>query len=138
MKRKLFLTSLLVTALVAFAHAKNTGPCNGTEPGKKDEINGVISNADTKKAVKDVSVTAYINSKKEKIIISDMNGHYVFDELKSGVYKFVFEKEGYRKVVKEKVIIKADEGFMMNIEMIEKDDAAFELAPSPSHFFDTK
>jgi Carboxypeptidase regulatory-like domain len=136
MRRKLFLTSLLVTALVAFAHAKNTDPREGN--GKKDEINGVISNADTKKVVKDVSVTAYINSKKEKIIVSDMNGHYVFDELKSGTYRFVFEKEGYRKVVKEKIIIKADEGFMMNIEMIEKDEDAFEMAPSPSHFFDTK
>jgi hypothetical protein len=136
MKRKLFLTVLLFTTVFAVAHAKNKDPRDGT--GKKDEINGVISNADTKKAVKDVSVTAYINSRKEKIIVSDLNGHYVFDELKSGTYRFVFEKEGYRKVIKEKVVIKADEGFMMNIEMIEKDEDAFELAPSPSHFFDTK
>jgi hypothetical protein len=136
MKRKLFLTVLLFTTVFAVAHAKNTDPRDGN--GKKDEINGVISNADSKKAVKDVSVTAYLNSKKEKIIVSDMNGHYVFDELKSGTYRFVFEKEGYRKVIKEKVIIKADEGFMMNIEMIGKDEDAFEFAPSPSHFFDTK
>ena len=35
--------------------------------------------------------------KKEKVVITDGTGAYSFDDLKPGVYKFVFEKEGYKK-----------------------------------------
>ena len=48
----------------------------------------------------------------------------------------MFEKEGYRKAVREKVSIKTDETFQMRIEMIEAD--GFDLLPSPFQFFDTE
>ncbi|HMG66749.1 MAG TPA: carboxypeptidase-like regulatory domain-containing protein [Chitinophagaceae bacterium] len=102
------------------------------DPGKKEDIMGTIVNADGKKPIKDVSVTAYLSSKKEKVVITDGSGAYSFDDLKPGVYKFVFEKDGYKKVIKEKVCVKVDEGFQMDIEMLQ--DNAADVMPSLSHF----
>ena len=102
------------------------GPGNGS----KDELNGIVVHAENKKPLKDVSVTAYTgNSKQEKIVISNEEGGFSFDELKPGVYKFVFEKTGFKKVTREKVVIKTDETFQIQIEMIEMGD--YEILPSP-------
>ena len=107
---------------------------NDNDPGvgKKQDILGSVLSAEGKKPLKDVSVTAYLSTKKEKIVITDGTGAYSFDDLKPGVYKFVFEKEGFKKVIKEKVCVKVDEAFQMDIEMLE--DNAADLMPSPSHF----
>ncbi len=105
---------------------------NSDDPGKKEDIMGSVMNAEGKKPLKDVSVTAYLSSKKEKVVITDGSGAYAFDDLKPGVYKFVFEKEGYKKVVKEKVTVKVDEAFQLDIEMLQDNTA--DLMPSPSHF----
>lgn len=126
MKRKLFL--LLALTVSAFAvNAKTTGPGEGT--GKKDELNGTVIHAETRKPLKDVSITAILLTKKEKITSTDEDGTFNFDELKPGTYKFIFEKAGFKKVTKEKVVIKTDEAFLMNIEMIEADD--YDVMPSP-------
>ena len=82
--------------------------------------------------MKDVSITAILSSKKEKIVLTDEDGTFNFDELKPGTYKFIFEKAGYKKITKEKVLIKTDEAFQMNIEMIESND--FDIVPSPFSF----
>jgi hypothetical protein len=103
-----------------------------TDPGKKDDIMGSVTGAEGKKPLKDVCITAYLCSKKEKVVITDGTGAYSFDDLKPGVYKFVFEKEGYKKVVKEKVTVKVDEGFQLDIEMLQ--DTATDVMPSTSHF----
>ena len=95
-------------------------------------MNGFVTHAESKKPLKDVSVTAILVSKKEKVVVTEENGSFSFDELKPGVYKFIFEKTGYRKVTKEKVVIKTDEAFQMNIEMIESND--FDIVPSPFSF----
>ena len=114
---------------------------SGIEPGNPDkgiinEVSGSVVDADTKKPLKEVTVTAYFATKKEKYVLTDELGKFDFDELKSGIYKLVFEKEGYRKITKEKISIKTDETFQMRIEMIEEAD--FDLMPSPFHFIDTK
>lgn len=132
MKPKIFLLAL---GLLGFAVAKaNTDPDPGTDKKRIDEVNGVITQFDNKKPLKDVTITAYSVSKKEKIIQTDDAGNYAFDELKPGTYKFVFEKAGYKRITKEKVVIKTDETFQLNIEMIEARD--MELQPSPFHFSD--
>jgi len=86
--------------------------------------------------LKEVTVTAYSANKKEKFVITDEFGRFEFDELKTGTYKLVFEKEGYRKVIKNNVSVKTDETFQLRIEMLEAD--GFDLMPSPFQFFDTK
>ena len=124
MKSKIF---LLTVSLLGFVAAKaGTG---GPGEGKKDELNGFVFHSESKKPMKDVSVTAVLVSKKEKVVMTDEEGSFAFDELKPGTYKFVFEKAGYKKITKEKVVIKTDEAFQMNIEMIENID--FEIMPSP-------
>jgi hypothetical protein len=127
---------LLAVGLLGFAVAKaNTDdPDPGTGKGKKDELNGVVLNSDSKKPLKDVTVTAYLVSKKEKMVLTDEEGGFAFDELKPGTYKFVFEKAGFKKVTKEKVVVKTDEGFQLNIEMIE--NGGVDIMPAPFHFSD--
>ena len=127
---KLRLFTLAVALFGYIAASANTGPGPGT--GKKDEVNGIVVHSDSKKPLEGVSVTAILATKKEKISVTDAGGSYNFDELKPGTYKFVFEKAGFRKITKEKVVVKTDEAFQMNIEMIENSD--FDIMPSPFHF----
>ena len=127
MKLKTILTTTFVLGFFVVNAADN-----GPGEGKKDELNGTVIHSQSKKPLKDVSITAYLVSKKEKVVITDDVGSFAFDELKPGVYKFVFEKAGFKRITKERVVIKTDEAFQMNIEMIEKDD--FEIIPSPVHF----
>ena len=76
-------------------------------------------------------ILSIVVSRKEKVEITDDDGGFSFDELKPGIYKFVFEKAGFRKITKEKVVIKTDEAFQLNIEMIENSD--YDIMPSPFH-----
>jgi hypothetical protein len=132
MKTRLFLLGLF---LASFTIAKaNTDPAPSTVKGKKDDLVGFVVQSEGKKPIKDVNVTAYLVSKKEKMVLTGEDGTYAFDDLKPGTYKFVFEKAGFKKVTKEKVVVKTDEAFQLNIEMIE--NTAFDLLPSPLHFTD--
>jgi hypothetical protein len=130
-------TILLLTAsLFGFVVARaNTGE-PGEGKGKKDDLNGIVIHAESKKPLKDVSVTAYLDSKKEKVTLTDEVGNFAFDELKPGTYKFIFEKAGFKKITKEKIVIKTDEAFQLNIEMIESSE--LDIMPSPFHFADVK
>src|SRR5215203_3525077 len=116
MKSKLLLVALGLFGFVV-AKANTDDPGNGK--GKKDELNGVVTHSESKKPIRDVTITAYMVSKKEKMVMTDEEGGFAFDELKPGTYKFVFEKAGFKKVTKEKIVVKTDEGFQLNIEMIE-------------------
>ena len=131
MKSKFFLLTIVFSATALIARANNTTPCNGEENRKSDIAGGVV-HADTKKPVGNVSVTAYTVAKKEKVVYTDANGNYAFNELKGGTYKLVFEKDGFRKVTRDKVIIRPDGGTQLNVEM----DKEEELRLLPGSFFD--
>ena len=134
MKQRILLLIAICTLGCLKSKASDNCPIN---PGKSiNEVAGNIVDGDSKKPLNDVTVTAYSANKKEKFVLTDELGRFEFDELKTGVYKLVFEKAGYRKVVREKISIKTDETFQMRIEMIEAD--GFDLMPSPFQFFDTK
>jgi hypothetical protein len=126
MKRKLFMFAI---GLMGFVAAKASDEVKGPGDGRKDDLNGTVLNGETKKPLKDVTVTAILISKKEKIEYTNEEGDFSFDELKPGTYKFIFEKAGFRKITKEKVVIKTDDAFQMNIEMIENSD--YDIMPSP-------
>ena len=133
MKIKLLLVSCAVFFASVIARANTTEHTESDVSTKKNDINGGVFHNETKKPISNVSVTAYLTAnKKEKIVVSDSNGNYAFDDLKPGTYKFVFEKDGYKKVTKEKVIIKTDEGFQLNIEMMEEKD--FDFVPGAFSF----
>lgn len=125
---------ILLIAAVSFFPANAKSITSKDLKGKKDDLMGSVVNSDNKKPLKDVSVTAYSTTKKEKVVITDESGNFSFDELKPGTYKFIFEKTGFRRVTKEKILVKEDESFQLNIEMMLLND--FDLMPSPFHFFD--
>jgi hypothetical protein len=133
MKSRLILLAIGMLGYFA-ADAKCDPGDPGIGKGKKDELNGTVTHSDSKKPVKSVTVTAYLVSKKEKMVFTDDEGTFAFDELKPGTYKFVFEKAGFKKVTKDKVVVKTDEAFQMNVEMIESSN--YDLMPSPFHFSD--
>lgn len=122
---------LFVISVLSFTIA-HAGVNPGDGKGKKDDVVGTVVHNDSKKPLKDVNVTAYLSSKKEKVAVTTEDGSFSFDELKPGKYKFIFEKAGFRKVTKEKVIAKTDDAYQLNIEMIEAND--FYITPSPFHF----
>ncbi len=132
MKFKLLLLTAAFSGAALFASA-NTGPgVDEVKEKSKSDIAGGVVSADTKKPLNNVNVTAYQNSKKEKSVTTDVNGSYAFTDLKPGTYKLVFEKNGYRKMVREKVVIRGDEGCQLSIEMDEEED--FQIMPG--QFFD--
>lgn len=126
MKLKLLLFTTLITASAITARANNTIPGTGEENKKSDIAGGVIQ-AESKKPLTNVSVTAYSSNKREKVVLTDGSGNYSFNELKPGTYKLVFEKTGYKKVTKDRVTIKSDEGCQLNVEMDEEE--AFHIMP---------
>ncbi len=134
MKHRILLLSIIGLMSCVFASATGIDPKDG--PGKGDEMSGNVFDAETKKPLREVTITAYVGSRKEKYVLSDELGRYGFDDLKPGTYKIVFEREGYKKIVREKIIIKADETFQMNIEMIETGD--IDIMPSNGYFMDNK
>lgn len=126
-------SSILLVAFLlagAFSYAGNGGKDNRKE---EPDMLGSVVHAESKKPIKDVSVTAYSNSHKEKTAVSDANGNFNLIDLKPGVYKFVFEKDGFKKVVREKIILKLNEDYQLNVEM-DEDELLPDLNPSTLHF----
>ena len=130
MRTKILLLSI---SLAGFILARAEGN-PGEENGKKDDVAGTVIHTDSKKPLKDVSVTAYLSSKKEKLALTDEDGFFSFEDLKPGKYKFIFEKPGFKKITKEKVIVTSDDAYQLQVEMIELND--FDIMPSPFHFPD--
>lgn len=132
--RILFLGLMLFASVVA--KANNTPPdaasTNTEGVSKKSDITGGVFHNQTRKPLNSVMITAYSASKKEKVALTDAGGKYSFDDLSPGVYKLVFEKEGYKKITKEKLMIKTDDGFQLNIEMEEEKD--FDFVPGAFGF----
>ncbi len=133
MKYKFFLFSAFALLATISANASDD-PINGENDVKRSDVAGGVFHNESKKPLGKVSVTVYSATKKEKVVITDVNGNYSFNDLNPGSYKFVFEKDGYRKVVKTKTINKADAASMLNIKM--EQHSTFDFMPGPSHFFD--
>jgi len=130
MKINKMILSLAVCLLgFLFSHASDPGV--NIVPAKKHIINGAVNHAESKKPLREVNVSAYLDSKREKTVTSDSKGNFAFDDLKPGIYTLIFQKSGYKKVTREKVLVKIDETFMLDIEMIEDEYGSI---PSPFHF----
>jgi hypothetical protein len=122
---------LMASLLLGLASYANGGKDNHkTDP----DMLGMVVQADGHKPLKDVSVTAYNNTHKEKVTLSDANGNFSLIDLKPGVYKFVFEKDGFKKVVREKIILKTNEDYQLSVEMTEEELQS--LMPSMMHFME--
>ena len=133
--RLIMTASLILSVMIA----KANGGDEGTKP-RYDRINGedvygFVTDAVTDKPIKEVTITAILLGKKEKITITGLTGEYGIDDLKPGTYKLVFEKDGFKKVVKEKVTIKANSTVHLDVEM---EGQAYELNPSPFRFMEMR
>lgn len=123
------LAAFVVTMFVANASFANTTP-GENPPGddtRKTDLLGGVTHADTRKPLAQVNVVAYMSNKREAVAITDNQGQYYFNDLKPGVYKLVFEKDGFNKVIREKVTIRANDGSQLNIQMEEEDE--FRILP---------
>lgn len=136
MKAKWLLTFSIVLASFLARATDDVNPGSGEPDVKKSDVAGGVIDSDTKKPLGQVNVTAYANNKKEKAVLTDAQGNFSFEDLKPGTYKFVFEKEGYKKVTREKTISKVDEGVQININMEEHN--SFDFMPGPSSLIDFK
>lgn len=133
MKPKLILLSLFTLGTFLFAKASTTP--EEAAATKKADIIGGVHHSETKKPLASVTVTVYSAQKREKVVFTDNNGNYNFADLKEGTYKFVFEKEGYKKVTKDKVVVGGVAGIELNIQMTEH--STFDFMPSgPFHISD--
>jgi hypothetical protein len=133
MRIKLFVLSCLAVCL-SLASRANTDPGHGEESAKKSDLAGGVYHSESKKPLGSVVVTAFSGNKKEKVVLTDNNGNFSFNELKPGTYKFVFEKDGFRKVTRERTINRIDEGLQVNVHL--EEHSSFDFMPGPSHFFD--
>ncbi len=133
MKYKLLLLSFS-TFLISLAAKANITPGDDGETLRKQDVVGGVYDNSSKKPLSNVSVTAYLLAKKEKTVWTDSNGNFSFNDLKRGTYKFVFEKDGFKKVSKEKILARVDEAFQLNIAMDEH--SSFDFMPGSSQFFD--
>lgn len=122
---------MLLTSIFSFA--------NSGEKGKKEDpdMNGLVVEAETGKPLKDVNVTAYNNSKKEKSVTSNASGNFSLMDLKPGIYKFVFQKEGFEKVIREKIVLKLNEGYQLTVQMFQEENV-FDIVPVPLQFNSTQ
>jgi hypothetical protein len=118
----------------AAAHELDPSP---KEQESKNEVLGVVYHSENRKPLRDVVVTAYHNAqKKETRTVTDQQGNYFFNDLKPGTYRIVFELEGYRKISREKVMVKTDDGFHLDIGLEEVND--FQWIPSTFNFWGTE
>ena len=131
MKNKCWPIIVLLVCCSFFSFANSGG--GGKDKKEDPDMNGLITEAETGKPMKDVNITAYSNSKKEKAATSNANGSFTLADLKPGIYKFVFQKDGFEKVIREKMVLKAKEDYQLIIQMSEEENI-FDMMPSPLRF----
>ncbi|TCJ14573.1 carboxypeptidase regulatory-like domain-containing protein [Flaviaesturariibacter flavus] len=116
------------------ANAANTTPGAGDENARKSDVAGGVFHHESHKPLSNVTVTAYSANKKEKVVTTTAAGSFSFDDLKPGTYTFVFEKAGYRKVVREKTIQRVDQASELNVLL--EEHSTYDFTPGPAHFFE--
>lgn len=131
MKRKLLLLGCFYVGASLLANA-SVDPIKGVDEYAKCSLNGNVLHGQTGKPLRNVSITAYLSSRKEKVIVTNYLGNYSFINLKPGCYKLVFEKDGFKKIIKEKVYLRPANGSEINVEMPETED--FDFLPGALNF----
>lgn len=133
MKVKLLLLTAIAVGSSLLATANITPPGTGEESAKKSDLIGGVYHSETKKPLNSVTVTAtHLSTKKEKVVSTDDDGNYTFTDLEAGLYRFVFVKSGYKKVVKDKVQIRQDEAFQIDVALAPHN--TYDFLPGPFSF----
>jgi Carboxypeptidase regulatory-like domain len=102
-------------------------------PIDPEMIYGGVHQANTNKPLRDVIITLIQqNTNREKMFQTNGSGEFGIDDLRPGTYRIVFQKDGYKKVVKDKIVVKTDNVIELQIEM---EETGYDLSPFPFHFF---
>ena len=126
-KKLTILAAGLLLSAVGFA---NNGAKDRSNPDP--DLAGVVVTAETGRPIRDVSIIAYnLSAKKERTVVTNEKGGFIIADLKPGVYKLTFQKDGFEKVIREKMVLKANEDLQVNIQMFEL-ELMFDPIPSPS------
>ncbi|RYY89489.1 MAG: carboxypeptidase regulatory-like domain-containing protein [Chitinophagaceae bacterium] len=134
MKLRLLMISGMIAGASCAAKASDAPPGAGEENVRKSDVAGGVFHNESRKPLGNVTVTAYSANKREKVVTTTSAGTYSFDDLKPGTYTFVFEKAGYRKVVREKTIQRVDQASELNVLL--EEHSTYDFTPGPAHFFD--
>lgn len=133
MRKALMITGMALALAVGRSMAEERNlpdPGNAIDP---ELVSGSVRHAGKDKPLKDVLITVFEeSSSKSRTVLTDEEGVFGLSSLRPGTYKIVFQKDGFRKVVREKVTVKPDAGIRLDIEM---EEIPYELGPSPFHFF---
>lgn len=100
---------------------------NGKQEKKGGEptlVSGVVSDADSKKPVSEVTVSISAKGQDKKVLVTDKEGNFKSGQLIAGEVTITLEKKGYRTFKKENVIIKdgASLKLIVELEQQEEDD----------------
>ncbi|WP_245814573.1 TonB-dependent receptor [Cystobacter ferrugineus] len=91
----------------------------GTAAYADSVIIGSVVNADNKKPVADVVVTATSpNLQGEQVVVTDAQGQYRIPQLPPGVYTLRFDKESFRPFSRSEVQLRLDRTIRVNVELL--------------------
>jgi hypothetical protein len=133
MKKALMTTGIALALLYGRSMAEERSLPDPVSPIDPELVSGSVRHAGNDKPLKEVQITVFEESNvKSRTVMTDEEGVFGLSSLRPGTYKIVFQKDGFRKVVREKVTVKPDVGIRLDIEM---EEIPYELGPSPFHFF---
>jgi len=106
---------LFVTLISSHWVMANNG---GVEKKGEPMISGTVTDANSKKPIADVSITAiHTITKAEHTISTDINGNFKISQLPLGTYKFKFDKDNYKPIEKNNITVKSENTTKLNIEL---------------------
>jgi Carboxypeptidase regulatory-like domain len=133
MKKALMITGMALVLLVGRSLAADKSLHDPLNPIDPELVSGSVRHSGKDKPLKDVLITVFDESNiKNRTLFTGEEGVFGLSSLRPGTYKIVFQKDGFRKVVREKVTVKTDAGIRLDIEM---EETPQDLGPSPFHFF---
>lgn len=113
-KKLLLLLFLLPLFLTARAHKGD-----GSEPA----LQGIVSDAYTKKPVKGVTISIQSPTIGEKEFFTDAEGNFKIPQLPPGAVTIIIEKKGYKTYRREGVIVKEGSSINLKFNIIVEEEA---------------
>lgn len=92
-----------------------------SQEAKPGTISGVINDAQTKSPLIEAVITLSSSAfEGQKFVVTDTTGRYKINNLPAGSYSVSFEMEGYRKYVKDSIILKEGTSVAVSYEMVKE------------------
>jgi len=112
MKKTLVVALLMFIANFGFASAGNNSTTSG------NCVSGTVIDASTKKPLADVTIVAVSGNTKSEVVTTNAQGQFKISSLTQGTYVIKLSRDDYKSQEKKDVVVKADAGTKLNIEMV--------------------